>query len=102
MKKIKTEIVEYDRHDTTGFIDASKPLRLRDIGFELPEEEPTKVVSIRLPTKLYNQLKSFSTSMDIPYQAYIKYLLARDVRRESAMNPLHRKHPRGRRSRIAA
>ena len=102
MKKAKGEITEYDRHDTAGFIDASKPMKLSDIGFELPAEEPTKVVSIRLPTRLYNQLKSFSTSMDMPYQAYIKYVLSRCVRRDSAMGTVKPKRYRRRRISAAA
>lgn len=79
MKKTQREITEYDEHDTTSFIDKSHPLKLHDLGFKLPKEGPTKVLSIRLPTDLYNKLKAYSTNMDMPYQAYIKYLLSKGV-----------------------
>jgi predicted DNA binding CopG/RHH family protein len=79
MKKKQREITDYDEHETTLFIDKSHPLKLHDLGFTLPKEGPTKVLSIRLPTDLYNKLKAYSTNMDMPYQAYIKYLLSKGV-----------------------
>jgi len=72
-------VTDYDVYDTTLFIDKSQPLKLDDLGFTLPKEGPTKVLSIRLPTDLYNKLKAYSTNMDMPYQAYIKYLLSKGV-----------------------
>ena len=72
-------MTDYDVYDTTLFIDKSQPLKLDDLGFTLPKEGPTKVLSIRLPTDLYNKLKAYSTNMDMPYQAYIKYLLSKGV-----------------------
>jgi len=83
MRKITREIPDYDDNDTTAFIDKSKPLKLQDLGLRLPKEGPTKVISIRLPIALYNQLKARSTNMDMPYQAYIKYLLNKGIERES-------------------
>ena len=82
MKTKEVEITDYDQMDTTTFIDASKPLGLADLKLRLPEEGPTKVVSIRLPTNLLNQIKAFSTNNDIPYQAYIKYLLSQGIKRD--------------------
>ena len=79
MKKTQREITVYDDHDTTSFIDKSRPLKLQDLGFKLPKEGPTKVVSIRLPTDLYNKLKAYSTNVDMPYHAYIKYLLSKGL-----------------------
>jgi len=79
MKKTLREITVYDEHDTTAFIDKNRPLKLQDLGFKLPKEGPTKVVSIRLPTELYNKLKAYSTNADMPYHAYIKYLLSKGV-----------------------
>lgn len=94
MKKPLAEIKDYDTTDTTPFIDPSKPLKLADLGFELPKENPTRVVSLRLPTQLYNDIRSFSTSIDMPYQAYIKYVLSRAVGRE---RPVRKAASRGRR-----
>ena len=82
MKKANREITDYDGNDTTAFIDKQHPLRLEDLGFKLPKEGPTKVVSIRIPTSLYNRLKAYSTDADMPYQAYIKYLLSQGVERD--------------------
>ena len=87
------EITEYDNNDTTEFINKNKPLKLNDLGFSLPKEPPTKIISIRIPTKLYNTIKSFCTNMDMSYQAYIKYLLDRDIKREiNKFRPARKKH----------
>jgi predicted DNA binding CopG/RHH family protein len=83
MKKTAHEIIDYDENDTTAFIDRNHPLSLQALGFKLPKEKPTKVISIRLPTDLYNKLKAYSTNMDIPYQAYIKYLLNKGIKEDS-------------------
>ncbi|MBI5747216.1 MAG: hypothetical protein HZA13_09465 [Nitrospirae bacterium] len=82
MKRKRNEIIVYDNNDTTNFIDKNKPLSLSDLGFKLPREGTTKIISIRLPTQLYNKLKAFSTKLDIPYQAYIKYLLNQGLEKD--------------------
>ncbi len=82
MKRKRNEIIVYDNNDTTNFIDKNKPLSLNDLGFKLPREGTTKIISIRLPTQLYNKLKAFSTKLDIPYQAYIKYLLNQGLEKD--------------------
>jgi predicted DNA binding CopG/RHH family protein len=84
MKRTVHEIIDYDENDTTAFINKDHPLKLQDLGFKLPKEKPTKVISIRLPTDLYNKLKAYSTNMDIPYQAYIKYLLNRGIKEDTS------------------
>ncbi|MCF8242263.1 MAG: BrnA antitoxin family protein [Melioribacteraceae bacterium] len=77
MKKKKVnEIKDYDKMDTSQIIDRENPKKLEDIGIELPEEEPTKVVSIRLPSKLLNQLKAYASDRDINYSALIKMILS--------------------------
>lgn len=81
MKKRYTEISDYDTHETTTMINAKKPLSLGDIGFKLPAVTPTQVVSLRLPTTLLNQLRAHASAQDIPYQALIKHLLSKAVRR---------------------
>ncbi len=82
MKRKRNEVIVYDNNDTTNFIDKNKPLSLNDLGFKLPSEGTTKIISIRLPTQLYNKLKAFSTKLDIPYQAYIKYLLNQGLEKD--------------------
>ena len=82
MKKNKKEETVYDYTDTSAFIDKNKPLSLSDLGFRLPKEKPTKIISIRLPTHLYNQIRAYSTERDMPYQAYIKYLLSKGLQKD--------------------
>lgn len=79
MKNRKAEIKDYDGFDTTEIIDASKSLKLKDLGLKLPDSLPTQVISIRLPTSLLNQLKAMGSNDDVPYQALIKLILAEGV-----------------------
>ena len=84
MKTEPKEINDYDEVDTTTFINAKRPLALADLSLKLPEEGPTKVVSLRLPTQLLNQIKAYSTNIDMPYQAYIKHLLSQGLKKDSS------------------
>ena len=78
-KTYQAEITDYDFNDTTDFINVKKPLKLKDLGFTLPEIPPTQVVSIRLPTILLNQIRALSSQSDISYQAMIKIFLSSAV-----------------------
>ena len=80
MKNRQNEITVYDKKDTTAFIDKNKPIKLKDIGFDLPEELPSKVISLRLPTELLNRVKALSSQNDVSYTSMIKIILARAVR----------------------
>ena len=80
MKNRKNEITVYDKKDTTAFIDKNKAIKLKDIGFDLPEELPSKVISLRLPTELLNRVKALSSQNDVSYTSMIKIILARAVR----------------------
>lgn len=75
-KSCAKEIVDYDNTDTSGFVKTGNPLRLSDIGVNLPTTPPTQVVSIRLPTPLLNELRAMGSAQDVPYQALIKLFLA--------------------------
>jgi len=79
MKKRERKITDYDTTDTTPWINPSKKLSLKDLGFQLPPTPPTQVVSIRLPTPLLNQLRAKASAQDIPYQALIKILLSKSL-----------------------
>ncbi len=80
MKKQKlVEITEYDKKETSVFIDKNKPLKLKNLGIELPDEPPTKVVSLRLPTELLNKVKAFASQNDISYTSMIKILLKQGI-----------------------
>jgi predicted DNA binding CopG/RHH family protein len=82
MKKTYKEITVYDKNDTTNFINAKKTMKISDLGFALPKELPTKVISIRLPTQMYNKIRAYATSIDMPYQAYMKYLLTKGIEKD--------------------
>jgi hypothetical protein len=83
-RRRRTEIRDYDAHDTSDMIDPTRPLTLRQLGIDLPRVPPTQVVSIRLPSSLLNQLKAYASARDVPYQALIKLLLAESLRRRRA------------------
>ena len=78
-RKLK-EIEVYDKNDTSFFIDKNQPIRLKDLGIELPEEEPTKVISLRMPTALLNRVKAYASQKDIPYSSMIKLLIAESMK----------------------
>jgi predicted DNA binding CopG/RHH family protein len=79
MKKKNNEIVDYDNNDTTAFIDKTKSKSLNDLGYKLPKETPTKVISLRLPTKLLNAIRAYSSQRDLPYQSVIKLFLQEEA-----------------------
>jgi len=80
-RKRRREIRDYDSADTSKQVDRSKPLEFEDLGLELPAVPPTQVVSIRIPSRLLNELKALSSERDIPYQALIKLFLSESVAR---------------------
>ena len=78
-KKKKSEILVYDRHETTSYIDRKKRMKLADIGIELPPEAPTRVLSLRVSTTLLNKIKAYAGQHDVPYSSIIKILLAEGI-----------------------
>jgi len=80
-KKNLNEIADYDDYDTTSFVDAAKPIALHDLGLKLPEESPTTVISIRLPNRMLNAIRAFSSENDLPYQSVIKLFLQSEIKR---------------------
>ncbi len=77
-QKLK-EINVYDKNDTSFFIEKNKPLKLKNLNLELPAEEPTKVISLRLPTELLNKVKAYANQNDISYTSIIKLMLAEGI-----------------------
>ncbi|QQR80589.1 MAG: BrnA antitoxin family protein [Deltaproteobacteria bacterium] len=61
-------------HDTTDYVDYSK--NRVQIEFDDSVEEPVKLISLRIPRDMLNQLKSMAVKRDIPYQSLIKMILA--------------------------
>ncbi len=89
-KKIDKEIVEYDSFETTSFIDESKKMRLKDLNISLPEESPTKILSIRIPTTLLNSIKAYAGNHDVSYSAMIKLLLAEGMEKKRRIDATKR------------
>ena len=81
------EITDSDYIETTGFI-GRKRLKFEDLGVKLPDNSPTQVVSIRLPTELLNQIKAYSSQRDVPYQAVIKLFLSEKIEKLKGIKPL--------------
>ena len=77
--KRKSEILDYDKYDTTSFIDVDRPLKFEDLNMELPPYPPTQVVSIRLPTQLLNRIRAMGSQLDVPYQSLIKTILSEAI-----------------------
>jgi hypothetical protein len=82
--KKKAAITTYDQNDTTSFINKNAPsLSLNDLGLKLPPEPPTTVISIRLPNKMLNIIRAFSSEHDLPYQSVIKFFLQEEIKRHN-------------------
>ncbi len=65
-------------HDSTGYIDWSKAERAY-----FPKLRPSsKHISIRLPERLFEQLRNIAHQKDIPYQSLMKVYLAERVKEE--------------------
>jgi len=65
----------WESHDTADYFDLSKAVRAR-----FPNLKPTtKLISLRLPLSLLEQIKIAANKRDVPYQALIKMWLAEKV-----------------------
>jgi len=64
-------------HDSVGEIDWSADgVRLE---FDPDVERPTRSVTLRLPRKLWQELRVLAKDRDVPYQSLMKVLLAEKV-----------------------
>jgi len=79
--KYKAKVTPYDYNETSEWVNPEEELELSDLGFTLPEQMPTQVLSIRLPTELLNEIKALGSQKDVPYQALIKLFLDESIRR---------------------
>ena len=82
--KFKTEEAErkfWATHDSTTYLDWSIARRA-----VFPNLKPTaRLISLRLPESMIQELKSLSNKWDIPYQSLLKMFLAE--RLESELRP---------------
>ncbi len=84
LKKIpefKTEDQErafWSTHDSTDYIDWSKA---QPVVF--PNLKPsTKTISLRLPESMLYSLKKAAHKKDVPYQSYVKMIIAEKINME--------------------
>ena len=64
-------------HDSTEYVDWSQAKQTL-----LPNLKPsTRTISIRLPVLMIEQLKTLAHAHDVPYQSFMKILLAQSLQR---------------------
>ena len=77
--KFKNEAEEqafWEKNDSSEYVDWKQAQRVA-----MPKLKPsTKTISLRLPEGLLESIKIEANKRDIPYQSFIKALLAEDVR----------------------
>ena len=74
----KTEKEErnfWQKADSTEYVDYSKAIRVRFPNLKLT----SKPITIRLPISLLERVKVKANRLDIPYQSYIKQLIAQGL-----------------------
>jgi predicted DNA binding CopG/RHH family protein len=84
MKKLKPipkfknendEGIFWEAHDSTDYINWNKASLAR-----FPNLKPSaKIISLRLPEGLLNDIKILANKKDVPYQSLIKIMLSREV-----------------------
>ena len=84
--KFKTEEAErkfWSTHDSTAYLDWSKSRRV-----VFPNLKPTaRLISLRLPESMVQELKSLANKWDVPYQSLLKMFLAERIESEMRPNP---------------
>lgn len=82
--KFKTEDSErkfWATHDSTVYLDWSKAQRA-----VFPDLKPTaRLISLRLPESMIQELKGLANKWDVPYQSLLKMFLAERI--ESELRP---------------
>lgn len=74
-KNIDQERDFWQSHDSTDYIDWSKA-KLANF----PNLKPSiKIISLRLPENLLNEIKMLANKKDVPYQSLIKIMLSHEV-----------------------
>lgn len=62
----------WDEHDSTEYIDWDKAKKVRLVNLQ----KSAKTISIRMPVDMIETLKIQANKNDIPYQSYLKMLIA--------------------------
>ncbi len=90
MKKLKNSLPKFKNedderdfwatHDTTDYFDMEHPIEM-----DFSELKPsTKPITIRLPVSLIYNLKMMANKRDVPYQSFVKTILADRIKAEYA------------------
>ncbi|MBI3793642.1 MAG: BrnA antitoxin family protein [Nitrospinae bacterium] len=75
LKNEDSEREFWDSHDVTDYVNFSKARPM-----VLPNLKPsTESISLRMPKHLLERVKMLANRADIPYQSFIKELLAEEV-----------------------
>jgi predicted DNA binding CopG/RHH family protein len=82
--KFKTLQEEQDFWDTHSILDF--PDQFQQVEMDFSALKPsTKPITIRLPVSLIYDLKMMSNKRDVPYQSFIKTILADRVQKERSL-----------------
>jgi len=81
LPKFKNPDEEFEfwaKYDATAFVDMKKSERAM-----FPKLKPTtKLVTLRLPIYLIDQLKALAHKKDVPYQSLVKVILTEELKQE--------------------
>jgi predicted DNA binding CopG/RHH family protein len=86
-KKEDEEREFWHTHDSTDYIDYSSPNKIT-MEFDPSVEKPVRLISIRLPRDMLNQIRAMATKRDVPYQSLIKMILAEKIKENENSLPL--------------
>lgn len=82
LPKFKNEDEERDFWDNIDLSEYYEPKDFKHVSF--PNLKPsTKTISIRLTLSMLDRLKVLANSRDIPYQSFIKMILAERIKEEN-------------------
>ena len=86
--KFKNEDEERDFWDKESPFDYFEKEKAKKVV--LPNLKPsTEVISLRLPSGLLSDIKSFANKNDVPYQSFMKMMLAEKIK-ENIRESLHK------------
>lgn len=74
-KSEKEERLFWQTHDSTKYISYEKPSNMKFSNLRLTSEP----ITIRIPKSLLDRIKIKAHQVDMPYQSYIKQILASSI-----------------------
>ncbi len=79
-KSSAEEVMFWEEHDSTDYIDWSKAKRASFTHLK----PSTRTISLRLPENLLNTIKVLANKEDVPYQSLMKILLSEGIQHHRA------------------